>query len=77
MVKFYKNFNQITVYSDGDGKIKGYRAFIDSYGYESEAEREAERQKMVSLVESTGVNIVKWQVYSNGHAVSISGRHTG
>lgn len=42
--KFYKNFNQISVYCDGDGKIKDYRAFVDSYGYESEADREAERQ---------------------------------
>lgn len=64
-ISFYKNFNQISVYSNGDGVVKDYRVYIDTWGYASAAQIEAEKQKLIDIVESaTGSSIDKWQVYS-------------
>ncbi|MBR2677159.1 MAG: prepilin-type N-terminal cleavage/methylation domain-containing protein [Solobacterium sp.] len=64
-INFYKNFNQISVYSNGDGTAKDYRVYIDTWGYATQETIDAEKQKLVDLVESTGININSWQVYSS------------
>ena len=63
-LEFEKNFIQFTVYGDGEGNVRATKTFIDSYGSQTDARMDKQREKINQIIKDSGIDFDNIKVNS-------------